>query len=60
MLDMTIELAGQEFMLLSAGPLFTFNPSVSFNVARVTAVQNSDPWAKAGVIMSREPSMGSS
>jgi predicted 3-demethylubiquinone-9 3-methyltransferase (glyoxalase superfamily) len=29
----TIELAGQEFTLLSAGPLFKFNPSVSFLVA---------------------------
>lgn len=29
----SIELAGQEFMLLSAGPLFQFNPSVSFLVA---------------------------
>ncbi|HEY1247474.1 MAG TPA: VOC family protein, partial [Nitrososphaera sp.] len=29
----TIELAGQEFMLLSAGPLFKFNPSVSFLIS---------------------------
>src|SRR5437867_8175490 len=29
----TIELCGQEFTLISAGPLFTFNPSVSFLVA---------------------------
>jgi predicted 3-demethylubiquinone-9 3-methyltransferase (glyoxalase superfamily) len=29
----TIELMGQEFTLLSAGPLFKFNPSVSFLVA---------------------------
>ena len=29
----TIELAGQQFNLISAGPLFKFNPSVSFLVA---------------------------
>jgi predicted 3-demethylubiquinone-9 3-methyltransferase (glyoxalase superfamily) len=29
----TIELMGQEFTLISAGPLFKFNPSVSFLVA---------------------------
>ena len=29
----TIELLGQEFRLISAGPLFKFNPSVSFLVA---------------------------
>jgi predicted 3-demethylubiquinone-9 3-methyltransferase (glyoxalase superfamily) len=29
----TIELLGQEFTLISAGPLFKFNPSVSFLVA---------------------------
>jgi predicted 3-demethylubiquinone-9 3-methyltransferase (glyoxalase superfamily) len=29
----TLELFGQEFTLISAGPLFKFNPSVSFRVA---------------------------
>src|SRR5499426_3748841 len=29
----TIELRGQEFTLISAGPLFKFNPSVSFLVS---------------------------
>lgn len=29
----TVELMGQEFMLINAGPLFKFNPSVSFLVA---------------------------
>ena len=29
----TVELSGQEFTLISAGPLFKFNPSVSFLVA---------------------------
>ncbi|MFB3764307.1 MAG: VOC family protein [Methanotrichaceae archaeon] len=29
----TIEILGQEFTLISAGPLFRFNPSVSFLVA---------------------------
>ena len=28
-----VEISGQEFMLLSAGPLFKFNPSISFLVA---------------------------
>ena len=32
----TIELSGQEFTLISAGPLFKFNPSVSFLVACAT------------------------
>ena len=30
---LTIELFGQEFALISAGPLFKFNPSVSFMIA---------------------------
>ncbi len=30
---LTIELFGQEFMLISAGPFFKFNPSISFLVA---------------------------
>ena len=28
----SFELAGQPFMAISAGPLFTFNPSVSFTL----------------------------
>jgi len=41
----TIELAGQEFMLLSAGPLFQFNPSASFLVACSTADEVDRLWA---------------
>lgn len=41
----TIELAGQELMLLSAGPLFQFNPSVSFNVACATPAEVDRLWA---------------
>lgn len=33
---MTIEIVGQEFTLISAGPLFAFNPSISFHVALKT------------------------
>ena len=29
---MSFELSGQPFMAISAGPLFKFNPSVSFHV----------------------------
>jgi predicted 3-demethylubiquinone-9 3-methyltransferase (glyoxalase superfamily) len=42
----TIELAGQEFMLLSAGPLFVFNPSISFVVACKTKEEVDALWAK--------------
>ena len=42
----TIELAGQEFMLLSAGPLFKFNPSVSFLVACETKEEVDTLWEK--------------
>ncbi|HLQ77432.1 MAG TPA: VOC family protein [Terriglobia bacterium] len=42
----TIELAGQEFSLLSAGPLFKFNPSVSFLVACKTKDEVDSYWEK--------------
>jgi predicted 3-demethylubiquinone-9 3-methyltransferase (glyoxalase superfamily) len=42
----TIELLGQEFMLISAGPLFKFNPSVSFLVACKTKDQVDALWEK--------------
>lgn len=42
----TIELAGQEFMLISAGPLFKFNPSVSFAVACETTKEVDALWEK--------------
>lgn len=42
----TIELAGQRFMLISAGPLFQFNPSVSFLVACRTKDEVNALWKK--------------
>jgi predicted 3-demethylubiquinone-9 3-methyltransferase (glyoxalase superfamily) len=42
----TIELLGQEFMLISAGPLFKFNPSVSFLVACKTKDEVDALWVK--------------
>src|SRR5262245_48139067 len=40
----TIELLGQEFTLISAGPLFKFNPSVSFLVACKTKEEVDSLW----------------
>ncbi|MFX1479346.1 MAG: VOC family protein [Promethearchaeota archaeon] len=40
----TIELLGQEFTLISAGPLFKFNPSVSFLVACKTKDEVDALW----------------
>ncbi len=42
----TIELSGQEFMLISAGPLFKFNPSISFLVACETKEEVDTLWEK--------------
>jgi len=42
----TIELLGQEFMLINAGPLFKFNPSVSFLVACSTKNEVNGLWKK--------------
>ncbi len=42
----TIELSGQAFTLLSAGPLFKFNPSVSFLVACKTKDEVDAVWVK--------------
>lgn len=42
----TIELSGQEFMLISAGPLFKFNPSISFLVACKTKEEVDALWVK--------------
>ena len=39
-----IELAGQEFTLLAAGPLFKFNPSISFLVSCETASEVDALW----------------
>ncbi|MDD5037703.1 MAG: VOC family protein [Dehalococcoidales bacterium] len=41
-----IELLGQEFTLLSAGPLFKFNPSISFLVACKTKDEVEALWSK--------------
>ncbi len=43
---LTIELSGQEFTLISAGPLFKFNPSVSFLVACDTKEEVDALWEK--------------
>src|SRR5712692_2522235 len=42
----TIELSGQEFTLISAGPLFKFNPSVSFLVVCKTKDEVDALWEK--------------
>ncbi len=42
----TIELLGQELTLISAGPLFKFNPSVSFLFACKTKDEVEELWAK--------------
>src|SRR5262245_20536665 len=42
----TIELMGQEFTLISTGPLFKFNPSVSFLVAFDSAEAVNAAWGK--------------
>src|SRR6266487_3940783 len=40
----SFELAGQPFMAISAGPLFTFNPSVSFHVKFQTKEEVDAIW----------------
>jgi predicted 3-demethylubiquinone-9 3-methyltransferase (glyoxalase superfamily) len=42
----TAELAGQEFTLMSAGPIFKFNPSVSFLVTCSTKEEVDTLWRK--------------
>ena len=42
----TVELAGQEFMLLSAGPFFKFTPAVSFLIACSSAEEVEMLWEK--------------
>ncbi len=42
----TIELAGQEFMLLSAGPYFRFTPAISFLIACSTIEEVEMLWSK--------------
>lgn len=42
----TIELAGQDFMMISAGPYFKFNPSVSFLIACKTIEEVELLWER--------------
>lgn len=42
----TVELAGQEFMLLSGGPFFKFTPAVSFLIACSSAEEVERLWGK--------------
>ncbi|MBO0722750.1 MAG: VOC family protein [Blastocatellia bacterium] len=42
----TIELKGQQFTLISAGPLFKFNPSVSFLISFETGEELDKTWKK--------------
>jgi predicted 3-demethylubiquinone-9 3-methyltransferase (glyoxalase superfamily) len=44
--NVTIELFGQEFSMMSAGPLFKFNPSVSFMIACGTIEEAEEYWGK--------------
>lgn len=44
--QLSIRLAGQRFLLISAGPLFRFNPSVSFRVACDVADEVDALWAR--------------
>jgi predicted 3-demethylubiquinone-9 3-methyltransferase (glyoxalase superfamily) len=43
---LTIELCGQEFALISAGPLFKFNPSISFLVGCASKSEVDALWQK--------------
>lgn len=45
----TVSLAGQEFMLLSGGPLFKFNPSISFRVDCATVEEVVYLWDQLSV-----------
>jgi predicted 3-demethylubiquinone-9 3-methyltransferase (glyoxalase superfamily) len=42
----SFELAGQEFMSISAGPLFKFNPSISFHIKCATVEEVDAIWEK--------------
>ena len=50
----TIELLGQEFMLLSAGPLFKFNEAISFMVYCDTQKQIDYYWEKLSAVPEAE------
>lgn len=42
----TMDIVGDEFMLISAGPLFKFNPSISFHVTFKTKEEVDAAWNK--------------
>jgi len=42
----SFELYGQEFMAISAGPFFKFNPSISFMISCNTAEEVDELWKK--------------
>ena len=42
----SFQLAGQDFEAISAGPLFKFNPSISFSVALKTKEEVDELWNK--------------
>jgi predicted 3-demethylubiquinone-9 3-methyltransferase (glyoxalase superfamily) len=46
---LTINLWGQDFMLINAGPLFKFNPSVSFLVACSSEEETEELWKRLSV-----------
>lgn len=50
----TIELFGQEFMLLSAGPLFKFNEAISFIVTCDTQEEIDFYWEKLSAVPEAE------
>jgi len=50
----TIELLGQEFMLLSAGPLFKFNEAISFIVYCDTQEEIDYYWGKLSAVPEAE------
>ncbi len=43
---LTIELMGQDFMLISAGPFFKFTPAISFLVVLSTKQEVDEAWSK--------------
>ncbi len=50
----TIELLGQEFMLISAGPLFKFNEAISFMVHCDTQEEIDYTWEKLSAVPEAE------
>jgi predicted 3-demethylubiquinone-9 3-methyltransferase (glyoxalase superfamily) len=45
-MSVTFQLAGQEYMALNGGPVFTFSPAVSFFVKCATQAEVDELWAK--------------